>query len=149
MEKTTNYLTAIHEAGHCLAFLRKGVPVLSVTVQANATQYGSCRFKPPEISGTQGWRNARNIVFGCLAGEAAELAYKGTDEPITAAGLDGWESIQALSKFGPNDCKQIVTLAREELAVWLPRNMPRIEQLARRLMRVKTLSGDEVRRMFP
>jgi hypothetical protein len=135
--------TCVHEAGHCVAALVLGVPIISVSIDNGTPHMHLARYRAPHDCGLE------TVVTLCLSGPAAEELFFGSIED--GGDLADYEMareylsrsispLRAAAEFGSlrDSAQRLVRSA------WAQQ---RIRVLADALLRGGTLSGEEIHRI--
>ena len=158
-----NNVIAYHEAGHAVACIELHVKFKHVTIESNdeknylgAVLLNRLNLKIDYDDSLKEQRKAENYITLCLAGPVAEEKYAGNANNITASkdledsfgiaqSIYGSEELaDAFMKFKWCEAKALFTWNNEEdMPAW-----EKVQTLAAALLKKKTLSYYEVRKLF-
>jgi hypothetical protein len=131
---------AYHEAGHCAAALAYGIPIISVTIDADIPHLHWGRYRAQHDAGLE------CMVTLCLVGPAAEAYFCGSIED----GADRFDIEMArqhlVRRFEPLLIAAEIARLRDaaERLVRTPWAERRIRLVAEALLQRGTLSGEEI-----
>lgn len=133
----SNFETAIHEAGHVLAFHSEGRQVNSVSLDPPATRY-----KRYDVNS---WSDTVSHLFCIMAGNAAEYKLQGKSLDELAYGhTDAFSTLGVLDKWSIIDRKLLVEQALQKTDKWLDKNFDRVQFLAKKLYKHSELTSEDL-----
>jgi hypothetical protein len=140
MSEERRKLVAYHEAGHAVIGRVLDIPIKHATIEPKALNCDGCVTQDPKRLPLKAF-SERDVMW-TFAGNLAEQKFTG--EPGNGAGGDN-EFIRCHSQFLPKAKRRTVRAdlkARTEKLVG--KHWPEIEEVARELLRVGTVSGDRI-----
>jgi hypothetical protein len=149
--------TAYHEAGHIVAKLHFGFPIVRATVEASGDYHGAVEGPNIHIELAETSDDSceietaqRNFLVICFAGPEAQRAYDPDSvEPWHAAG-DEESAVDALWHMGYHPDKLAAIDAELRLAAkeFVRTHWSQIDAVAKALLEKREMTGEELRRVL-
>jgi len=148
MDAPYDEATAFHEAGHAVVALILGRPVAEVSVLPNRIFLGVCKFGKAQFRPSEDWVEREILI--ALGGIAAEARHTGSYAWDAAARDEQYVRALVVERAGQRRAERLQRrlLAKSEHMLAQPPHWRAVELIARELMRVGTVSGRAVRRLF-
>jgi hypothetical protein len=139
-DEFVGFRAAFHEAGHCAAAIIFGIPIIHVTIEADAGHLYRGHYRERAYLGLE------RIVTMCLAGPAAEEFFCGPIEDGTDRADYAMARHYLARRFDPLQIGVEIARLRDasHRLVRTPWAQQRIRLVAAALLHHRTLTGDEI-----